>query len=127
MIRGVKAAEQHGYDAVAFTEHPAPSLKWLEAGGHQSLDLTSALSFCAAVTERVRLMTYLMVLPYHTPFVAAKALATVDRLSAGRVTVVAGSGNLRSEFLALNVDRAVRHRILDKGLGGRGVAGRGGP
>ncbi|HEY9563097.1 MAG TPA: TIGR03619 family F420-dependent LLM class oxidoreductase [Nocardioides sp.] len=116
MIRVVKAAEQHGYDAVAFTEHPAPSLKWLEAGGHQSLDLTSALSFCAAVTERVRLMTYLMVLPYHNPFVAAKALATVDRLSAGRVTVVAGSGYLRSEFLALNVDMEVRNELFDEGL-----------
>ena len=49
-------------------------------------------------------MTYLLVLPYHNPFLTAKALSTVDLLSGGRLTVVAGTGYLRSEFLALNVD-----------------------
>ena len=66
MTRVAQAAEECGYDAVSFSEHPAPSRKWLDAGGHESLDQTSALAFCAAVTSRVRLMTYLLVLPYHT-------------------------------------------------------------
>ena len=116
MTRVAQAAEECGYDAVSFSEHPAPSRKWLDAGGHESLDQTSALAFCAAVTSRVRLMTYLLVLPYHNPFLAAKALSTVDRLSGGRLTVVAGTGYLRSEFLALNVDMNQRNELFDESL-----------
>jgi probable F420-dependent oxidoreductase len=116
MTRVAQAAEESGYDAISFSEHPAPSHKWISAGGHESLDQTSALAFCAAVTSRVRLMTYLLVLPYHNPFLAAKALSTVDVLSGGRLTVVAGTGYLRSEFLALNVDMSARNELFDESL-----------
>ena len=116
MTRVAQAAEECGYDALSFSEHPAPSYKWLNAGGHESLDQTSALAFCAAVTTRLRLMTYLLVLPYHNPFLAAKALSTVDLLSGGRLTVVAGTGYLRSEFLALNVDMSARNELFDESL-----------
>lgn len=116
MTRVAQAVEAGGYEAIAFTEHPAPSKKWLDSGGHESLDLISALSFCAAVTERIRLMTYLMVLPYHNPFMAAKAFSTLDRLSNGRVTIVAGTGYLRSEFLALNIDMEVRNELFDESI-----------
>jgi probable F420-dependent oxidoreductase len=61
-------------------------------------------------------MTYLLVLPYHNPFLAAKALSTVDLLSGGRLTVVAGTGYLRSEFLALNVDMSARNELFDESL-----------
>ena len=116
MTRVAQAAEEGGYDAISFSEHPAPSHKWLNAGGHESLDQTSALAFCAAVTTRLRLMTYLLVLPYHNPFLTAKALSTVDLLSGGRLTVVAGTGYLRSEFLALNVDMSLRNELFDESL-----------
>lgn len=116
MEQVVRAAEDCGYDAIAFTEHPAPSRKWLDAGGHESLDLTSALSFCAALTRRIRLMTYLLVLPYRNPFVTAKALTTVDLLSDGRLTVVAGTGYLRSEFRSLGVEFAERNELFDEAL-----------
>lgn len=116
IARIAQAAEREGYDALAFTEHPAPSLKWLNAGGHQSLELISALAFCAAKTTRLRMMTYLLVLPYHNPFAAAKALTTLDLLSAGRLTVVAGTGYLRSEFLALGVDMDARNELFDESV-----------
>ena len=116
MTRVAQTVEECGYDTISFSEHPAPSQKWLDAGGHESLDQTSALTFCAAVTSRVRLMTYLLVLPYHNPFLAAKALSTVDLLSGGRLTVVAGTGYLRSEFLALNLDMSKRNELFDESL-----------
>jgi probable F420-dependent oxidoreductase len=116
MTRVAQAAEECGYGAISFSEHPAPSHKWLNAGGHESLDQTSALAFCAAVTRRLRLMTYLLVLPYRNPFLTAKALSTVDVLSGGRLTVVAGTGYLRSEFLALNVDMDLRNELFDESL-----------
>lgn len=112
----VRAAERLGYDAIAFTEHPAPSVKWLSHGGHGTLDLVSALAFCAGITERIRLMTHLLVVPYHNPFAMAKALTTVDLLSEGRLTVVAGAGYLRSEFLALGVDPEERNERFDESL-----------
>jgi probable F420-dependent oxidoreductase len=111
-----QAIEAGGYEAIAFTEHPAPSKKWLDAGGHESLDLISSLSYCAAVTQRIRLMTYLLVLPYHKPFMAAKAFSTLDRLSGGRVTIVAGAGYLRSEFLALDVNMENRNELFDEAI-----------
>ncbi len=47
---------------------------------------------------------------------ASKALSTVDVLSGGRLTVVAGTGYLRSEFLALNVDMSLRNELFDESL-----------
>ncbi|WP_414637513.1 TIGR03619 family F420-dependent LLM class oxidoreductase [Amycolatopsis sp.] len=111
-----RAAEEAGFDAVAFTEHPAPSLKWLRAGGHASLDPLAALAFCAATTSRIRLLTYLLVLPYRNPLLAAKTIATVDLLSGGRLTLGAGGGYLRSEFAALGADFGTRGALLDESL-----------
>lgn len=112
----VHAIEGNGFDAVAFTEHPAPSLKWLESGGHESLDPVAALAFCAAITERIGLMPYLLVLPYRNPFAAAKALTSIDLLSGGRLTVVAGTGYLRSEFLALGIEMDDRNELFDEAI-----------
>jgi probable F420-dependent oxidoreductase len=112
----VSALEDAGIDAVAFTEHPAPSTKWLQAGGHASLDPLTALAFCAASTSRIRLMTYLLVLPFRNPLLCAKQVATADVLSGGRVTLVTGTGYLRSEFAALGVDFEERNELFDEAL-----------
>src|SRR5882757_2497989 len=111
-----RAAEDSGFDGIAFTEHPAPSAKWLEGGGHESLDPLTALAFVAGVTERIRLLTYLLVLPYRNPLLAAKQAATVDRLSAGRLTMAIGTGYLRSEFAALGVDFDERNELFDEAV-----------
>ncbi|MER6808179.1 LLM class F420-dependent oxidoreductase [Spirillospora sp. NPDC000708] len=116
MRRIATAAEDAGLDAIAFTEHPAPSKRWLDAGGHEALDVTAALSFCAAVTERLRLHSYLLVLPYRNPFLTAKSVATVDVLSAGRMTLVAGAGYMKSEFKALGVPFENRNDLFDEAL-----------
>lgn len=109
-----RTAEECGFDAIAFSEHPAPSRKWKEAGGHDTFDPLAALAFCAAVTSRIRLMPHLLVLPYHNPPQLAKTLSTVDVLSAGRLTVVAGTGYLRSEFAAVGADFERRNARFDE-------------
>lgn len=116
LVRVAHTVEAAGLHALAFTEHPAPSHKWLESGGHDSLDPLSALAFCASVTSRVRLMPYLLVLPYRNPLLAAKQIATVDVLSGGRVTVAAGTGYLRSEFAALGVEYAERNELFEEAV-----------
>jgi hypothetical protein len=75
------AAEAAGFAGFAFTEHPIPAAKWLERGGHQSLDPFVALAFAAAATERLQLLTYLTVPPWRNPLLLAKTAATLDRLS----------------------------------------------
>lgn len=109
-------ADELGYDGLAFTDHPAPSQKWLEAGGHESLDMFAALAFCAAHTTRIKLMTYLLVVPYRNPFLSAKALTTLDLLSGGRAIAGVGTGYLRSEFRALGVEMDRRNELFDDAL-----------
>jgi probable F420-dependent oxidoreductase len=110
------AAEAAGFDAYAFTEHPAPTAQWLAGGGHHTLDPFVALGFVAAATTRLRLLTYLSVAPYRNPSLLAKAAATVDVLSGGRLTLGLGAGYLEGEFRALGVDHGERAALLDEAL-----------
>jgi probable F420-dependent oxidoreductase len=111
-----RAAEDAGWDGFAFTEHPAPGLRWLQTGGHQTLDPFVALGYVAAVTSRLKLLTYLSVLPYRNPMLLAKAAASVDILSRGRFILGAGTGYNKSEFHALGVDFDERNTLFDEAL-----------
>jgi probable F420-dependent oxidoreductase len=116
MTRFVQTAERVGFDGIALTDHPAPSHKWLKAGGHDALDPFAVLSFVAAVTERVLLIPHVLVLPYRNPFVVAKAAATIDVLSGGRFVLSVATGYLRSEYRALGVDFEQRNELFDEAL-----------
>jgi probable F420-dependent oxidoreductase len=109
-------AERSGWNGFAFTEHPAPSAKWLETGGHQSLDPFVALSHVAAVTTELKLLTYLAVLPYRNPALLAKSAATVDKLSNGRFILGVGTGYLKAEYFSLGVDFDERNDLFDEAL-----------
>jgi probable F420-dependent oxidoreductase len=109
-------AERHGWKGFAFTEHPAPTAKWLDTGGHQSLDPFAALAHVAAVTTDIKLLTYLAVLPYRNPASLAKSAATVDLLSNGRFILGAGTGYLKAEYFALGVDFEERNTLFDEAL-----------
>ena len=111
-----RAAEAAGVDGLLLTDHPAPSLKWLEHGGHETLDPFVGLGYMAAVTSTTRLLTGLTVVPYRNPFLTAKAMTAVDVLSAGRTTYVLGTGYLRSEFAALGVDFEERNALFDEAV-----------
>jgi probable F420-dependent oxidoreductase len=70
-------------------------------GGGDALEQLTLMSFVAAKSERLRLITSVMILPHRNPVLTAKMLATIDVLSRGRVTVGVGVGWLREEFAAL--------------------------
>jgi probable F420-dependent oxidoreductase len=110
------AAEAAGFDGFGFTDHPAPTQRWLEHGGHDALDPFVAMGFAAAVTTTLRLIPNIVVLPYRNPFVVAKAGATLDLLSEGRFTLAVGVGYLKREFAALGVDYDERSDLLDEAL-----------
>lgn len=109
-------AERAGFHGISLTEHPAPSARWLSNGGHQSLDPLVALAFAAAATDRLKLLTNLVVAPYRNPFLLAKAAATVDKLSGGRLILGLGTGYQKSEFFALGVDFDERNARFDEAL-----------
>lgn len=109
-------AETSGFGAFALTEHPVPGARWLASGGHQSLDPFVALGHAAASTNRIRLLSHLAVAPYRNPFLLAKAAATVDKLSGGRMILGLGAGYHKTEFRALGVDVDERNELFDEVL-----------
>lgn len=116
IVRIARAAERAGFDGIGFTDHPAPSHKWLNAGGHDALDPFVALAVVAATTERIRLVPNIVVLPYRNPFLVAKAAATLDAISGGRFVLSVATGYLRSEYRALGVDFEQRNALFDEAL-----------
>jgi probable F420-dependent oxidoreductase len=80
-----------------------PDEPWLEA--------LTAVTYLATVTRRIQVGTSVLVIPYRNPVFTARALATADYLSGGRVILGAGIGWWREEFQTLGVpfeDRAAR-------------------
>jgi probable F420-dependent oxidoreductase len=119
------AIERAGFGAALVTDHPCPSGKWLDAGGHHAQDPFVMLGLLAAHTSKIRLQTGILVLPYRNPFIVARQVATLDRFSGGRVTVGVGAGYLKAEYFALGVDFEKRNEAMDdyiialkKSLGG---------
>lgn len=74
----------------------------------------TVLSYVAACTSRIRLGTSTLILPYRHPILLAKAIATLDQLSGGRVILGVGSGWLEAEFAALGIPFAHRGPICDE-------------
>jgi probable F420-dependent oxidoreductase len=116
LTRFCVAAEEAGFAGIGFTDHPAPTERWLQAGGHDAVDPFTALSFCAAVTDRLRLIPNIMVLPYRNPFLVAKAAATLDAFSGGRFTLAVATGYMRGEYQALGVDFEQRNALFDEAI-----------
>jgi probable F420-dependent oxidoreductase len=110
------AAEAAGFHGFGFTDHPAPTQRWLESGGHDALDPFVAMGFAAARTTTLRLIPNIVVLPYRNPFVVAKSGATLDLLSRGRFTLAVGVGYLKREFIALGVDFDERAALFEEAL-----------
>jgi probable F420-dependent oxidoreductase len=122
-----QAAEEGGFDTLWTVEHVVvpsgyesaypydPSGKM--AGGAEVFDLPDPLiwlTWAAAHTERIRLATGVMVLPQRNVVVTAKEIATLDHLSAGRVTLGVGVGWLAEEFAALGVPFKERGARMDE-------------
>jgi len=116
VIALISAAEEAGFAGVSFTEHPMPDESWRQAGGHDDIDPFVGLSFAAAVTTRLRLLTYLCVAPYRNPFLLAKSVASLDALSGGRLILGLGAGYQVSEYAALGVNFDERNALFDETL-----------
>lgn len=111
-----RAAETSGYGAVHVTDHPAPDARWLDHGGHHALDPFVALSFAAAATTDVKLLTNVYIAAYRNPFLGAKSVHSLQILSGERLIIGVAAGYLKPEFRALGVDFDTRGALLDEAL-----------
>jgi probable F420-dependent oxidoreductase len=106
-----RAGEAAGFHSAMVADHvvfPVTSKSvypYTVSGEHPSdgdaLEQFSILAFVAGITERLRLVSSVTILPYRNPVLSAKMLATIDVLSGGRLTVGVGVGWLEEEFAAL--------------------------
>jgi probable F420-dependent oxidoreductase len=123
--RLARLAEAAGFDSVFAVDHVVlpdayDSTYPYAAGGRLPGNQFSAMpdpliwmAFAAAATTRLRLMTGVIILPLRNPLVLAKQVATLDRMSGGRIELGIGVGWLREEFEALGVPFAARGRRAD--------------
>ncbi|MGY0500868.1 LLM class F420-dependent oxidoreductase [Nocardia sp. FBN12] len=90
-IEKCRRAETLGYDVIGVPDHlgmPAPF---------------PAMMLAAEVTERVRLNTFVLNVPFYNPVLLARDVATVDGLSGGRVELGLGAGYVKDEFEAAGI------------------------
>jgi probable F420-dependent oxidoreductase len=121
------AAERLGFDFVSANDHvlvPADidsrypyseEGDWAGRNTGQCLDVLSTLTFLAGCTERVRLLSSVMVVPHRPAILTAKMIATADVLSEGRMLIGVGAGWMQEEIEALGVaPYAERGRVTDE-------------
>lgn len=91
--------------------------QWPARTAGECLDQLATLAFIAGRTERIRLLTSVLVVPQRHPVLTAKLLSTVDVLSAGRLIAGCGVGWLKEEFEAVGAPPfAERGRVTDEYL-----------
>jgi alkanesulfonate monooxygenase SsuD/methylene tetrahydromethanopterin reductase-like flavin-dependent oxidoreductase (luciferase family) len=102
-------AEELGYDHLWTTEHHFAEDAW-------SPGLLPILSAIAVRTSRIRLGTFIIILPLHHPVRVAEDAATVDILSNGRLDLGVGQGYWLSEFASFGIPRSQRASRVEEGL-----------
>jgi probable F420-dependent oxidoreductase len=115
-----RAAEAAGFESLWAGEHvvlPDPQVPPSPmAPQDPALDPLLALTWAAARTSTIRLATGIVILPQRNPVVLAKQVASLDVLSAGRVTLGVGVGYLEPEFRAIGADFENRGAVTDEYL-----------
>ena len=122
-------AEELGYDSLSvgdrilmprgidLTYPYDESGEYPDRGSGESMELLTLMAFLAGRTSRIRLVSAVVVVPHRNPLLAAKALATLDVLSQGRLVVGIGVGWMREEFEALGLPPfAERGAVTDEYL-----------
>jgi probable F420-dependent oxidoreductase len=109
------AAEELGFHSVWATEHIVVGPEAVDPYG-RVYDPLVTLGWIAGSTGRVRLGTSVVIVPLHNPFQLAKEVATLQDLSAGRVTLGVGMGWHRDEFEFMGVPFEWRGRRGDEAI-----------
>lgn len=98
VARIARAADELGYHHVTCSEHVGIPVDVAAVRGSTYWDPLAVFGYLAAVTERIRFTTYVLVLAYHHPLELVKRYGTLDRVSGGRLILGVGVGSLKEEF-----------------------------
>src|SRR5215218_7294272 len=118
LTAAAQAAEAAGFESLWAGEHvvlPDPQVPPSPmAPQDPAIDPFIGLTYAAAVTERIRLATGIVIMPQRNPVVLAKQIASLDVLSDGRFTLGIGVGYLEPEFRAIGADFDHRGAVTDE-------------
>lgn len=114
LVARARRAEAAGFEGLWVGDHIALPADAPDPHDEPRLEAVTALTYLAAVTERVGLGLGVLVLPQRQPVLLAKQLATLDVLSGGRLVVGVGAGYVEAELRALGVDPATRGERVDE-------------
>src|SRR6202012_1099974 len=103
IVATAQKAEELGYDAIFVNDHIIVDSSPRAANWTNCYDPFVSLSYIAANTSRIRLGVSVLIVPYRSPIATAKALATIDRMSGGRLIAGIGVGWNEAEFAALDI------------------------
>lgn len=118
LLAAAQAADDAGFFYVAVCDHIAIPREKADAMSTTWYHPVATLAWIAGQTRTVRLMTNVLVPAYRHPLETAKAFATLDRLSNGRVILGVGAGHVEGEFDVLGIPFAERGRITDEAVDG---------
>ncbi|MFQ5667948.1 MAG: TIGR03619 family F420-dependent LLM class oxidoreductase [Candidatus Binatia bacterium] len=114
VVRVAQAADDLGWDWLTISEHIVMPKEMAGVMGARFPDSLTAAAVLAGATKRIKLLTYVLVLPYRNPVLLAKQIATLDFLSGGRITFGTGGGHVQREFEVLGVPFAERGKRTDE-------------
>jgi probable F420-dependent oxidoreductase len=115
-MRFARVADEVGFDSLWVSEHIVLDPELVPFMGARFYEAVTAAAVILGATKRIRMLTYVAVLPYHHPVVYAKAISTLDVLSSGRLTMGLASGYMEREFEALGVPHKERGRRTEEYL-----------
>lgn len=108
-----RTADEAGFFYLGVCDHTAIPRRLAEAMGTVWYDTVATLGWLAGLTSRVRLLSHVLVLAARHPLRAAKELATLDRLSGGRLIVGVGAGHVPEEYTMLGGEGSFERRGRD--------------
>lgn len=114
--RLAKAAERLGYDMISVPEHMIIPNDHVELSGPHYFHAAAGQAYFAGATEKILINSSIAILPLQHPIVTAKAYATADWLSSGRIIATFAVGWLEKEFEILGVPFHERGAMSDEYL-----------
>jgi probable F420-dependent oxidoreductase len=114
VVRFSKRADELGFDVIWYADHVAlPAYDRPRMGGRW-FEMLTLMAHASAHVRRAKIGTDVLVAPYRHPVLAAKALATLDIVSQGRLIIGVGGGYVKEEFEALGAPYAERGPYTDE-------------
>jgi probable F420-dependent oxidoreductase len=127
IVDAAKICDEVGFDGVTISDHiahfdqVASRYPYSEDGQPPFFEADTAWPECwslaaalAAVSERIRFVTNVYILPLRNPIEVAKAISSVAAFSGGRLALGAGAGWMKEEFELLGVDFHTRGKRFDE-------------